>query len=144
MYNVVIVHLPSKSGGAIQSQWKREWAWQNISAAVDTCKDPTIIMGDFNEEVGREQLKHFDERWQSSKHSMFTGSYKYGGRWNTIDGALANFEVSTTICDLPMLQTKDTKWGGSKPRRRWQGSFFKNGYSDHLPVYFSQVVGKGK
>lgn len=144
VFNVVVVHLPSKSGGAIQSQWKRELAWQKISSALDTCQDPTIIMGDFNDEVGTAQTKYFEDRWRSTLDRKSQGSYKYGGRWNTIDGAISNFDLTTTICELSILQTKDTKWGGFKPRRRWQGSFFKNGYSDHLPVYFSQVVGMGK
>lgn len=138
-YNVIVVHLPSKSGGAIQSQWKRELAWQSISSVADTCEDPTIIMGDFNDEVGLAQTKHFQDGWRSSKELMPQGTYKYGGRWNTIDGAIANFPLQSRICDLPLLQEKDNKWGGFKPRRRWQGSFFKNGYSDHLPVYFSEV-----
>lgn len=139
IYNVVVVHLPSKSGGAIQSQWKRELAWQSISAVVDTCKDPTMIMGDFNDEVGLAQTKFFRDHWQSSTKPTSGGSYKYRGRWNTIDGAISNFSFQSRICDLPMLQEKDSKWGGFKPRRRWQGSFFINGYSDHLPVYFSKV-----
>lgn len=138
-YNIVVVHLPSKSGGAIQSQWKRAFAWQSISAAVDTCKDPTIIIGDFNDQVGSSQTKYFQDRWRCSIERKSKGSYKYKGRWNTIDGAIANFTVNTSICNLSMLQEKDSKWGGFKPRRRWQGAFFKNGYSDHLPVYFSAV-----
>jgi predicted extracellular nuclease len=138
-YNIVVVHLPSKSGGAIQSQWKRAFAWQSIFASVDTCKDPTIIIGDFNDEVGGSQTKYFPDRWRCSIERKSKGSYKYKGRWNTIDGAIANFTVNARICNLSMLQEKDTKWGGFKPRRRWQGTFFKNGYSDHLPVYFSEV-----
>jgi len=47
-------------------------------------------------------------------------------------------------CDLPLLLERDTKWGGLKPLRRWQGNFYKNGFSDHLPVHFSEVVGIGK
>lgn len=144
IYNVVVVHLPSKAGGAIQSQWKRELAWQKISSALDTCQDPTIIMGDFNDHVGPAQTMYFEDHWRSNMHPTSEGSYKYSGRWNTIDGAIANFDISMTICSLSMLQVEDSKWGGSKPRRRWQGSFFKNGYSDHLPVYFSEVVGMGK
>ena len=143
-YNAIVVHLPSKSGGTIQSAWKRSLAWKYIAFAVDTCRDPTVIMGDFNDQVGPAQLQHFPLHWQSSHCDSRFGSYKYQGRWNTIDGAVANFPIHAEICDLPMLQEKDQKWGNIKPRRRWQGAFFKNGYSDHLPVYFSQVVGTGK
>ena len=53
------------------------------------------------------------------------GTYKYQGRWNAIDGGIANFPVQVQACDLPLLLQKDTKWGGLKPLRRWQGNFIR-------------------
>ena len=144
-YNLIVVHLPSKRGGATSSAWKREYAWNFISSALDTCKDPTILMGDFNDLVRNKLLKYFQDHWTIAlPREDAQGSYKYHGRWSIIDGAMANFNVCSEICDLPLLQEIDTKWGNLKPKRRWLGSFFKYGYSDHLPVYFSAALCKRK
>lgn len=142
--NTIVVHLPSKRGGAAHSAWKRDLAWKRIAEAIDTCNDPTIILGDFNDEVGMRQLQHFPTGWYPSAFKSTSGTYKYQGRWATIDGAIANFPLKSAVCHLPLLLEEDKKWGGHKPQRRWQGSFYKNGYSDHLPVHFSMVGGIGK
>lgn len=144
VYNVVVVHLPSKRGGSAQTNWKRDYIWSQLSTRLDSCTQPTLIMGDFNDGVGAKQADLFSNNWKAFRATTSKGTYKYQGRWNIIDGALANFEISAIVCELALLLEKDKKWGGFKPRRRWQGNFYKNGYSDHLPVYFRKVAGIGK
>lgn len=141
LYNVIVVHLPSKRGGGSQSDWKRDYIWSQLAIHLDSCTQPTLIMGDFNDGIGSRQSDLFSPNWKTFRATTLKGTYKFQGRWNTIDGALANFEISANVCELPLLLEKDKKWGGFKPRRRWQGNFYKNGYSDHLPVYFQQVAG---
>jgi len=139
-FNLVVVHLPSKRGGSRESQWKRNLAISAVLTALDSCISPTIIMGDFNDPLTQE----YGPSWHSAIQIGTSGTYKYQGRWNAIDGGIANFPVQVQACDLPLLLQKDAKWGGLKPLRRWQGNFYKNGFSDHLPVHFSEVVGIGK
>ena len=143
-YNLVVVHLPSKRGGAASSKWKREYAWNFISSAIDTCSGRTIVMGDFNDLVKNELLEYFSDPWAIAMPTNSQGSYKYQGRCSVIDGALANFNVCSEVCDIPLIQEIDSKWGQLKPKRRWLGSFFQYGYSDHLPVYFSTALCNGK
>lgn len=139
--NVIIVHLPSKRGGAESSKWKRDYCLKQVLLVADTCLDPTIICGDFNDNAHADFLQHLPIGWtikspdfQSTKIS---GSYKYKGRWQTIDLCLTNItSLESDIISLATLLQKDAKWGSFKPHRRWQGQFFINGFSDHLPVYF--------
>ena len=39
------------------------------------------------------------------------------------------------IHDAPFLLEEDTKYGGVKPRRNYNGMRYNNGFSDHLPWY---------
>ena len=144
VYNVVVVPLLSKRGGSSQSNWKRNYIWSHLSTRIASCTQPILIIGYCNDVVGANHSALFSNYWKAFRPTTTKGSYKYQGRWYTIDGALANFEISAKICELALLLEKDKKWGGFKPRRRWQGNFYKNGYSDHLPVYFRKVAGIGK
>ena len=68
------------------------------------------------------------------------GSYKYKGKWETIDHILVSKSlrhniISSRISDTPYLIYKDNKYGGWKPRRSFNGfRYAPDGYSDHLPV----------
>jgi endonuclease/exonuclease/phosphatase family metal-dependent hydrolase len=141
-FNLAVVHLPSKRGGASQSAWKRTYALQSITQALDTCLDPTLILGDFNDQtssLSASPLSSAANSWQfaTTQHSPSSpGSYKYKGRWSTIDLCLSNRHCTAQILSPNWLLQADSKWGGSKPKRRWQGTFFKNGFSDHLPVHY--------
>lgn len=140
-FNLCVVHLPSKRGGASQSAWKRAYALQQVTQTLDTCQDPTLILGDFNESQAplsnSVSLGNFSFAQPEEPHTQHeTGTYKYKGRWSTIDLCLSNTSCSYSILRPEWLLENDTKWGGQKPTRRWQGTFFKNGYSDHLPVRY--------
>ena len=136
---LTIVHLPSKRGGPKTSAIKRMIALEAITAALDTCTTPTLLCGDFNT-APTPALKHFfrAEAWHTVPFSKgHSGTYKFKGRWSVLDwGVIKNGQATAQILALPELLVPDEKWGGTKPKRSWSGTFFTYGYSDHLPVYY--------
>jgi predicted extracellular nuclease len=121
-----------------------------------------IITGDFNDQPRNESLatildaekpveiadKHalYNLSW-ALKDSCHCGSLRYGAQWNMLDqfivsGSLLRDNTRLTTCVycvhigyLDFLLIEDTKYGGYKPFRTYQGPIYKGGYSDHLPVY---------
>ena len=57
------MHLPSIRGGAAPSKWKRDYCLKQVLLDADTCLEPTIICGDFNDNVHAEFLKHLPKGW---------------------------------------------------------------------------------
>ncbi|WP_444544301.1 endonuclease/exonuclease/phosphatase family protein, partial [Prevotella scopos] len=47
---------------------------------------------------------------------------------------LRSWVIDCRINDAPFLLEEDTKYGGVKPRRNYNGMRFNNGFSDHLPL----------
>ncbi len=82
------------------------------------------------------------------------GSYKYKGVWNMIDQIVVNGNllddsngIHTTpddvkVMELPFLLEEDKTHKGMKPKRSFLGTFYGNGFSDHLPVYVKFKYGK--
>lgn len=80
------------------------------------------------------------------KEPLFRGSYKYQGKWETIDHLIVNGTLlrkenrlqvvpgSSRVAPLPFLLTKDEKYGGEMPFRTYYGIKHQQGYSDHLPL----------
>ena len=74
------------------------------------------------------------------------GTYRYRGNWEMLDqcivsGNLLNphshLHLTPTpvrIIDHDFLLEGDKTYGGVKPWRTWQGTLFRGGFSDHLPI----------
>lgn len=113
--DVLVAHLPSRSGGARQSEPYRLFAAQKLKNAADSLmcvrrSAKLIIMGDFNdyptdksvkqvlkalspeENPDHKQLYHLLAR--KAKNRNF-GSYKYQGEWGLLDHLI----VSGTLLD---------------------------------------------
>lgn len=81
-----------------------------------------------------------------------TGSYKYHGRWETIDLIFVSSDLTKQtrpthvakhgIFSAPFLLERDDKYLGIKPFRTYYGMKYIGGFSDHLPVYADLVVTK--
>ena len=145
LLHLAVVHLSSKRGGAATTAPKRAYQLQQVIRAFDTAQNAVLICGDFNDGPSASAYQQaIDSGWYAAKLIKgaglmeVSGTYKYKGRWQYIDlGISKNKPFECTVLALPMLLKEDTKWGGFVPKKRWQGTFFVNGYSDHLPVYFS-------
>lgn len=147
--DVLAVHMPSKYGGDKQTRPYRMLVADVICAAVDSLRragDRNIIVsGDFNDDAESEPLKRVEDSGLINISSSADGScgahasYKYRGRWQSIDHILVSPDVrkhlyKCVIKDAPFLLETDKKYGGKKPRRFWNGMRYNDGYSDHLPV----------
>jgi endonuclease/exonuclease/phosphatase family metal-dependent hydrolase len=122
-----------------------------------------IIMGDFNANHNSKLLKKNlnVEHYNSKTHALTSdrlyslldyspqkfGTYKYKGVWSIIDniivsGSLLDNENSLyatpdewRIIENDFLLEKDKSDMTYKPKRSFLGNLYRNGYSDHLPVY---------
>lgn len=131
-----VCHLPSRRGGAAESEWKRLEAKQVLQEAVDSVfaaqKDAKIIvMGDMNDERLR-------MNGLADKRMKGNGTHKYRGQWTFLD----HFYVSPSIDSLSQARIYDAEWimepdekyMGLKPKRTYNGYHYQNGFSDHLPI----------
>ena len=102
--HVFVNHWPSKYGGAVKSQPKRNIAAKTLKAVTDSIlkiekEAKLIITGDFNDGVAAESIKDFlavnsvedsviDQNLYSLSEHWLNGScgtYKYQGKWSVID-----------------------------------------------------------
>ena len=110
--HVFVNHWPSKYGGAVKSQPKRNIAAETLKEVADSIlksdkKAKIIITGDFNDGPTAESIKDFldvktiadstiDQNLYSLSESWLSevrGTYKYQGQWSVID----QFVVSGTL-----------------------------------------------
>jgi hypothetical protein len=121
-----------------------------------------LITGDFNDQPRNESLslvlgaKKPTKIFQCSdlynlswalKDSCKCGTYRYGAQWNMLDqfiisgslliqtSLLSTCRECVHIADFNFLLIEDTKYGGTKPFRTYQGPLYMHGFSDHLPIY---------
>lgn len=144
--HVMLCHLPSQLGGTQKTAHKRAIALGVLQQKVDSLlslnvEAQIIIMGDMNMRPvdalrGMHNLMlHFEERNE--------GTHKWQGEWSCLD----QFYVSDALVDKSVahiyaaewLQCVDDKYGGMQPYRCFYGYEYRNGYSDHLPVYLEIV-----
>ena len=75
------------------------------------------------------------------------GTYKYKGKWNTLDQFIVNGNLLIQqaghlytssnwvyIHQPSFILEDDYKYGGQKPFRTFNGMRYQGGYSDHLPI----------
>lgn len=148
--HVFVMHAPSRYGGKRPT---RKFRWQTayrLNASVDSILSTNprahiIVAGDFNDEPDDEIPLHLESIGLHNITRNATGSngakgtYKYDGCWSRIDHVFVSNGLSSTvekayINDLPFLLEEDTKYGGLKPFRTYNGYRYQQGFSDHLPV----------
>ena len=158
--DVIVCHLPSRSGGQAKSEPYRIWVADMIKQTADSLmkvrRNPYIIMmGDFNDYPTNKSMK----RLCSGKHlhNLMTGkkggTYRYRGEWGILDqfivsGSLlkkkSNVRTSKENAQIlchPFLLEEDDKYGGEKPFRTYNGMKYQGGFSDHLPICLDLTIG---
>lgn len=149
--HVFVVHAPSRFGGRQVTEPYRMAVAERLLQAVDsvraTCREPRIIVaGDFNDASHDRPLMLLRAAALEditpgavSLHGTAKGTYKYQGRWESIDHVLVSPALlplvrQCVINDQPFLMEEDRKFGGKKPFRTYNGYHYLGGYSDHLPL----------
>ena len=163
--HVFVNHWPSRYGGELESEPNRIIAAQTVKYVTDSLfranvKSKIIIMGDFNDYPSNTSLAHelgAIREWETATSGKLynlsaqfekkegVGSHKFAGEWGVLDQFIVSGELLNTnssfhttkenahICRAPFLLKKDQT--GDAPKRSFLGTFFVNGFSDHLPIY---------
>ena len=154
--HVFVLHAPSKLGGERHSRPFRAQVMGCLLHATDSIlalqpHAAIVCMGDFNDDEQSESLQMLSAHGmtavcQNAKGSHGArGTYRYRGQWNSIDHVLVSPALRSKVqeClihDEPFLLEPDTKYGGVKPRRYYNGMRFNDGFSDHLPLVMRLVL----
>lgn len=157
-------HWPSRSGGYIETQGKRNLAAGILRHTIDSIqtKQPLskiLLMGDFNatpEEVcfvkildatmqphekRPTQLINLSQFWQKRG----TGTIRSRGQWEIFDQFICTYNLlndngltilpsEVSICTAEFLLETDNRYLGKKPFRTYLGPVYHGGVSDHLPI----------
>ncbi|MCU4157622.1 endonuclease [Carboxylicivirga sp. A043] len=153
--HIVVNHWPSKRGGELASEIKRERVAQAVTIKIDSIRSKEkapklVVLGDFNAELNAPSIKYLlahsnldtKLKLSSIRTDAIQGSHKYLGHWSLIDHLflsadwLSNpaYSFDHKIVNLPNLLEDDKTYSGLKPRRTYAGPRYIGGVSDHLPV----------
>jgi len=145
--HVFVVHSPSRYGGERESRPFRMQVARQLQRYVTTLGDDAqiLVTGDFNDyhdspallTLYGSGLKNVTRNAKGRNGAK--GNYRYRGDWHSLDHVLASpilyNKVDTAyINDAPFLLEEETKYGGKRPRRTFQGYASQRGFSDHLPL----------
>jgi len=161
--HVFVNHWPSRLGGKKKSDSGRLWVAGVLKHKTDSLfkinpEAHIIITGDFNDEPQDKSLSSALGAANSSNQTSSTkltnlswnlknnckcGTYRFTNDWEMLDQFIVSsqllnnsaFSISLNIGKFDFLLKDDTKYGGYKPFRTYQGPSYKGGFSDHLPVY---------
>ena len=154
-----VCHLPSRRGGAAESEWKRDQAKKVLQGAVDSVfavspQAKIVVMGDMNS-APKEDLMGLRNRMMnetflgggrsSRKREDAPGTHKYQGRWMCLDQFYTSPPLDSIsdvqVYDAEWIQEPDEKYLGLKPKRTYIGYQYQNGFSDHLPIVLKITTG---
>lgn len=145
--HVFVVHAPSRNGGQKPTERYRMTVASRLIRSLDSLRltNPQaniIVAGDFNDYHYNKSLKMLyanglNEISRNATGRIAKGTYKYNGWWGNLDHilishAMQQYYIRCWIHDRRwMLESGND---GYKPRRSFQGPFYKGGPSDHLPL----------
>lgn len=148
--HVFLLHAPSRMGGELYSRPFRMHVMERLCSAIDSLRsaytDPKLlVMGDFNDYKDSPSLRLLYEHGLINVsagvkgNNGAKGTYRYHGEWGSLDQILVSVNLRSWVTDCRIndalfLLEEDTKYGGVKPRRNYNGMRFNNGFSDHLPL----------
>jgi len=162
--NIFINHWPSRRGGYVESQPRRNWVAGVLRKLVDSVQSEhpasnIVIMGDFNDEPDKESISSILGAKEDTikifptglVNLMFPkirreGTIKYQGNWSILDQFIVSVSVfsgnnglhadfrDAQIVRMDFLLNEDVRYLGSKPIRTYIGPRYNGGFSDHLPI----------
>jgi len=145
--HLIALHAPSRLGGRRSTRLRRrlaECVEQIVRSAGPSAR--FIVAGDFNDPPGGAMLRYLADHCHlvsSTRDALGShgarGTYRYRGKWQRIDHillspSLSSRLLSARIADTPFLLERDTRYGGVKPFRTYNGARYQKGVSDHLPL----------
>ena len=146
--HILVVHLPSKTGGRVGDQLRSLAArtlWNVVdslnlasgSSCVGKENVPRIVViGDFNATAKDRIFRRAPLRIVDDKEAP--GTYCFRGFWQWIDHVLLSSSVDALSpakpMALPWMLEENKTYGVSMPRRTYRGAFYHGGVSDHLPL----------
>lgn len=162
---IFVNHLPSRSGGEMESRPKRIYVASMLRQMVDTIleKNPNeniILMGDFNDEPSDLSM----DSVLRAKESMYNlyggnlynpmveiqqaglGSHMYRGKWSMLDQIILSnglvignqkhiFRKESADMFKQPWMLETDQKFKGSPKRTYAGNKYIGGYSDHLPVF---------
>ncbi len=161
--NILVAHMPSRSGGQKASEPKRDYVARQIRKKVDEIfggnpDAKVVLMGDLNDEPTDPSVQKYlnaqaPDHSDSATANLFDcmsqldadgqGSYNYRGNWNMIDHVILSGSLfggrrlqyfESGIFRADWMMYTDPKYG-QRPNRTYGGDHYFGGYSDHLPVF---------
>lgn len=160
--NLLVAHLPSRTGGVKESEPKRVFVAAQARMKVNElfAKNPKaniVLMGDFNDEPFDKSISQTIGAQPMPAEPGFTalyncfykqrgeqkGTYNYRGNWNQLDQIILSGNLvrkksklhflTATNFEQDWMMYEDDKFGKA-PSRTFGGDRYFGGYSDHLPV----------
>ncbi len=148
--HVFVVHAPSRWGGAGRTDPFRKQVARRLLASADSILAVSpgakiVVAGDFNDEARDPSLVYLSEHGlrdvapQADAALGVAGSYRYKGRWQTIDHVMVNGNLAGCVAGcwlhaIPYMIEPDPTYGGIRPKRTYLGGSYLGGCSDHLPL----------
>lgn len=147
LLNMIVCHWPSRFGGKQASSPKRSCAAHVLTNYAQNLPGALIVLGDFNDVPQDQSLL-----WLSLPEGplglinlmadapSYSGSHRYQGEWAYLDQILVDSTHYEKVKEYGVfrpafLLEAETKYPGYKPKRAFQGNFYRDGFSDHLPIY---------
>lgn len=148
-----VVHAPSRSGGKVATDSYRMRVAERLIESLDSIKQNDenayiIVAGDFNDYYTDSAPQRIVASGMvnvsagAKGKNGAKGTYRYRGEWGSLDQIFMS-ESMLNVCkslecsifDAPFVVEEETKYGGIRPRRSFNGpSYDKDGFSDHLPL----------
>ena len=157
--DVMVCHMPSRSGGQAKSEPYRMYTAQVLCRAVDSVrqvrKHPhVLVMGDFNDYPTDKSMRMLCKQGglQNLMAGRKDGTYLYRGEWGILDQFLVSESLlkrknrirtspdNVQVMRPDFLLEKNVRTGMRRPFRTYNGMKYIGGYSDHLPVLLDLLV----
>ncbi len=151
----LVNHWPSRREGQKESNPKRMIAAKKTADIIGEFKQndseaKILVMGDFNDNPNDGSMNFLADvatlyNPMSTMMSYSKGSLNHRGKWNLFDQILLTTNIinnnegelqfeSAHIFDAPFLKQQTGPYKG-QPSRTFAGEKYKDGFSDHFPVF---------